>query len=643
MSDRRQAGEAEIREGLEDALSQLGRGGAGHPGGSAWPLPDPCDVTPLGVDDAGRYWFSTVRGNLVCKPGAGLTAGVVSNELFVGEIGFLRDQWKARSTREVWDNVSCAAALVQACALMGSFDPRNVRGPGIWWEGDAEWTEAGPGPVVLHCGDQIGRAAWKKGKLAKIKWQRAGCRIGRYVYKGGLAPLPRPADDPATDAEVESLAEFLGTWNLADGSAAVDLLMGLSGLSYVPGLPRHRPYGVLVGNTTVGKSTMFRLFQALHGGHHGAAWRKERMTAALCRDHFRNTRSAGLILFNEFEYDKPEARAMIPVLRDHYTRGEGGWGRGGPDGVDEDGADFSAIVGGINPPPFDDQDANRQVVIAMLPLVDTADAAEVDRCMVRAMALGPKLLRRLLEFLPLWPVAYAAYAGALKASRKGDPALDRAINTYGTVLAFNDVLRFGAVRQERLESWGKRLAWTASTSDERRSLGQRALDRLLSHRVNQWVGGDQHTVAEFLLENLNTHDFEGPLSAVRRLGITWTDVGPGRDMAEGRWLAISTTFSGVSDLFAKVEALDEGRWQRALLSLEGARRTDAVRFGRHDFGAGASKELRTRAILIPVEHLGFADADKDERERAARAAMGWTPTPLKPASDDPDFALGDDE
>lgn len=618
------------------------------------PLPPGCPVTALGHCE-GTYWFSDPIGQVRAK--RTLRSGDLT-DLVLGRIEWLFEHFKLGNRVDKWNDTAAAAALIKACVSAGPFDGSKIRGPGIWWEADRTDAKGMPGAIVIHAGDVVQRGWWEGGRLTLGPLWSAGCRIGAWVYKYSVAE-PRIAKKAASDQEIAGLVDFIASWNWPDGRDDAYLFLGAMGVGFLPALLRHRPIPLIEGDTGCGKSSLFDLVERSHGG---AAFRKESPTAAWVRDKIAEQRAARLYILNEFEAKSGgnnRAEELTELLRFAYG-GEGGWGRGGRDGAEGDAPDLAGMVGAIMAPPAQPQDHNRRVVLKLLPLeVDEQALVTFEDRHARAVALGPKVRRRLLEAWPRFVEVYRLYQAALVKDRH-EP---RTITTWATTLALADVLAFGKSDPARIAHWADKLAKMRLAAVGPSRAPQEVLNRLVHYRIEEYRGSTKHTVQEYLLEAVGMERPDDTMAVCKRIGITLTDVrvpDPGNPhYAEAaamggevprttqRFLAISTTATGVEEIFRNT-VFAAGLWKGQLLQLEGARTPEhPIRFGSHAEDGGRAKEIRTRsAILVPLKHLGILDVDATGREvvvdgLAAKAAQqpGQSGGDWKPGSD---FELNDD-
>ena len=569
-------------------------------------LPDNCPVIALGVDEKGGYWFCNDGGVPMRVSGAGMTSNKIAFELFEGDVGWLQDHFAPRNkNKEEYNSYGCASALVRAAKAAGHFDPKNVRGPGVWWFDDQEWdAEGNPGKIVVHVGDKVAIGAWDLRGRLHLDWTRVGVRLGKYVYKFG-PPQIRPSSQTVTAREVQWLKALLGTWAFARGADAVHLTVGLIALGYVPAIPRHRPIFVYEGSTGTGKSTLFRLLVELMGGN---AVRKERWTSALVRDVLNTKNSAPMVIINEFEAtgDDTSKKGIIEFLRETFTRGEGAWGRGGNDMLDAAPPDLVGVIGAINTPAMDPQDLNRQVALRLMPLHGKLSDYKLNRRMATARKLGPKLFARVLQEIPRYQDVYARFAQGL-ASKGHSP---REVNTWGNALTFADLLCHDRLDPARVDYWMDRLLPLGKDGGGR-AAGHIVLQKIMSARVAEWSAGIRRTVMEVVLEAWNHDQPYSVTTDIRRMGIAVTDVSVSKDI-KVRYLALSR-FHPELDAMFRGTAWANGGWQKALLQLDHPEVVEwhhPINFLKIDNDANGKSSLsRNKAIIVPIEHLGFETAD----------------------------------
>lgn len=581
-----------------------GRGRDGADGGDL--LPNNCEVRPLG-HRKGTYWFADPKGQIREYRRLGEAEQV---SLFLGRTKWLVENFSERKGNKGWNVTEASAALIAAAVDAGWYDPDAVRGPGVWWEGDA-WDGTEPGRFVIHHGDEVQRGRWFQDSgewiLQLSRPQRAGCRIGAYVYPGDKVEA-RPAEAPATEEEVAEYEAFLATWNYAMGEFGARLILGAQALSYIPGLLQRRPIVFVQAQSRAGKSALLKTTALVNG----RAWQFEDASAPGLRDLVEGTRCSRLVIVNEFEATAENDRAdgVIRFLRYNYTEGEG---RSVVFGRESAPTHLFTILGGIVPPPVREQDANRRVVVRLLPLEvseeDKLDFADRQR---QAAAIGSKLYRRVLWNFGRWRETWRAYAkGMLKA---GFDVRD--VDTWATSMAGWDIARFDEFDPARVDEWLKVVKPEAM--DKPLSIPEAALVHLLTFRIDEWAGGGKRTIGEHLADGLaapaGSYRRNEALKSAKRFGVTLTTLGGKwtENGADGKVIVGGTDYIAVSKAHGGLESIYRGTdfgggaWATALKELDGAMDSPIpIRLGDGSVKLGKDGEgSRSRAfVLVPASFL----------------------------------------
>lgn len=549
-------------------------------------LPPDCPVRPLG-HKAGTYWFSDPEGQIREYRRLGEAEQV---SLFCGRCGWLALNFAERKGNKGWAITEASAALIAAAVAAGWYDPDAVRGPGVWYEtGPAD--DGTPGPAVIHLGDRLVQARWDDGALMMASPTKAGRRIGSYVYPAA-PPEMAPALDRATQAEVARFEQFLCTWTWARGRAGARLYLGAVALAWLPALLERRPVVFVQAGSGCGKSALLTATALTNG----RALQLEVKSAPGIRDLCDLDRGARLLILNETESkaDNQRSDGVTELIRYNYTAGEGRAALHGRASVP---TQLFTILGGIIPPPVDEQDANRRVVLRLLPLTASArDKVLFSRRAREAATLGPRLYRRMLWAWGRWPQTLEAYQIAL-----ADAGFDsRGIDTWATLLAGWDLIRYDDLNEDRAAWWGRRLA--PEVLDKPLSIPETALIHLMTYRVDEWAGGGKRTVGEHLAEGLRKDPGgyrDDALRPIKRFGVTISVVGG------VEYIAVAKDHGGLETIY-RGTAFAGGGWATALRELEGADDSPhAIRFGDGTVklkGKGEGGE-RARAVLLPTTLL----------------------------------------
>ncbi|WP_298558631.1 hypothetical protein [uncultured Aliiroseovarius sp.] len=140
---------------------------------------------------------------------------------------FWADQFQ---TEKGYSSILAGSALIEGCRTKGPFDPTNVRGRGLWKEGDRIITNLGDDlPEDLQC---------------------------HYLC---FSPVPVEACE---DFEAARLQELIQRFNFGDPGNAV-MLFGWLSISRTGGVLDWRPHGFLYGPPNTGKTTLHNLIAAL--------------------------------------------------------------------------------------------------------------------------------------------------------------------------------------------------------------------------------------------------------------------------------------------------------------------------------------------------------------------------------------------
>ncbi|MGE5515096.1 MAG: hypothetical protein ACM31D_04670 [Bacteroidota bacterium] len=607
-------GDSIIAQGLAAAADTLDhtfgdydpddRGGQGGDGGGD-PLPDDCQVRPLGHMD-GTYYFADPEGQIREYRRLGEAEQI---SLFLGRTNWLVQNFADRKGNKAWNVTEAASRLINAAVRAGWYDGDAVRGPGVWWETFPE-VDGLPGAIIIHYGDRLQRGHFIDDGDGQPRLRlevpiSAGRRIGRHLYKAVPGEC-RPANQPATEADAERLERFVGTWNFAKGEWDARLVMGFLSLSWMSGLLSRRPMAFLQAKPGAGKSALVTLIQLVNG----RAWRRETFTGPGLRDELERARCARPLLLNEAEAkdDNQRFESVVELMRYNYTEGEGASTVYGRRTVP---TSFLAFLAGVLPPPVRETDGSRRIVIKMLPLsASDEDVLDFDDRLAAMAALGPKLYRRVLWNWGRWRQTWRAYAlGMMKAGFQ-----KRDVDTWATVITGWDLLRWDDFDQSRVKQWLDVIS--PDTMEKPLSAPESCLVHLLTYRIDEWAGGGKRTIGEHLAEALEhiagSHLRNEALRGVKRFGVTIITLGgtktaSGETMGGQDYIAIAKAHGGLETVFRGTDFVGGG-WATALKDLDGADDSPvAIRLGTGAVSLGRSdgdKELRSRQfVLIPAEYL----------------------------------------
>lgn len=598
---------------IGEVLGEAFRGEAPPPDEPAVEQPaddiGPPPFTPLGCD--GLSYSIMKHGGQVVE----LAAKEMAHNAIVGLCGDAGDGWLWKAFPQYdrdgdrvvgWALKAAVRYIIRECSKAGWFDPyEDYRGVGVWRYDPGRPPEPDDPPVIVHCGDVLWTGEVARGRLPRPQWFRPG-RWGRHVY-GGARPQMRPADAPATAAEVGELLALFGSWHWERREVDPVLLLGSIGAAMVVGALEWRPSIWLAGDKATGKSTLQRLLGWLLGD---LPLRLADATEASVRQLLAGAARPVLVDELEATLDNTRAEALIRLAqlasqRDggKVARGDAGSGRATLFNLDA-----SFLFASTLRPPLPPAMLTRITVLALRELQATPEEREAIRVRVLAAAkLGPGIRRRMIDSWARYERALEAFYRQLAGAGHGSRAADQ----LGTLLACAWVLAEDGEADDpaRLEAWcGQVSPAELQVRDDEMADHDRCALRLLSSREPGWSGGVQRPIAEMVTLALGlspknlTFDEGMDLPGMQRKA--------GRDLARlglrvypekdglPALLAVSNTCEGIGQIFAGTHWAGRsgatGVWVQALRRVKGAEATEnPVRFG----------EVSTRAVLIPLDSL----------------------------------------
>lgn len=574
-----------------------------------------CPVRALGHMNA-TYYFADPIGQVRALRANDMTTNNLIS-LFQSEIGWLEKNCRAQSRRgtsgmdkTTWHNPTAVARLIAACRREGFFDPDvQTRGPGIW-PFDAELMIgeefAGSEQLVIHTGDRVGWITFSGGRMNEIEWEKAGVRLGEFVYPAS-APQPGVGDDSATAEDIEDLTAMFNRWKWREGATVTQLLLGHVVCQILLALMPYRPSAWIQAVTGGGKSKLLDFLETLVQGR---ALRYENATAAGLREDFKGQNEARPVYINEAESteDNRRLQGLIEMARYVYTAGEGGYRRGGSQGAAHS-PTAMFMFAAVDPPPLLPQDANRIVMMRMAPLKVTSAQMEAFEEEMPALArrLAPKLARRAVEIYPM-------FAGALNTFRKALIAAHhtpRTANTIGVLLAAAHLVQHAAPPDDSdAEEWAKQLdARILASKNDTRSNEGLCLLRLKTHLVKPWKSSEDTPLGHYIRGAVHgggasSLDTTSDQAAIKRYGVAIVTRKDPETGIKKKWIAVANRHEGIIEVF-KGSRWAAGGHIEPLRQLDGAfAPSSPVHF------AGSSD----RATLLPVRYFPQQEIGQGDTE-----------------------------
>lgn len=618
----------------DDDTGDAGGGDGGPTFAHAHALPDDFPIRPLGKRD-GTYWYLDPEGELMPVPRNGfarsLLIATVADLRYLGFHYPVFDRYGEHKP-EGFNTDKCLTHLAQAAKRKGLWSPDDaLRGVGAHASAD--------GGLVLHLGDRV---------LTPEGVQAPGV-LGRFVYPADM-PQPGPCDtavpavddpldcfdDPEADNPAALIAAVLGTWHFARGDLDVRLLLGALCAGVVGGAIDWRPIGWITGGFGTGKSSLHKMFKALHG------------PTALFTE---NTSAAGITA--ELRH------RTVPVFLDEVEAGEDGrreqqlletarlMASGGTKlrsdashGVARFTLRSGVMFSSIRIPPLEPQDKSRMAVFELKALRPGGTMPDLSEARLRPVY--GRLVKRMADGFPRLQHVLEQFKGALlKAGHS-----QRTADVFGTLLAAGEVALTNRdiLDQAYLDHWAGLLdASELAETREDDSDELRCLRFLRTSQVDPWKAAhgtvadacgawrDGHKGQGMALDNkgeLPTSSMPGEMiQADRHLASVGlrivldnqvearTDEGPVVPKGE-LYLAVSNTHEGTSKLF-EASPWRRGGWRQSLKRLPGvAVPRNTVRIG----------GVKGRCVLVPLGQV-FEDPDLRAHLRAGDLSASPAPPP----------------
>lgn len=571
----------------------------------AYPNPDisECPIVPLG-HYANRVVFAMPEGEIRHEAAAKI-GQMLRTDIFACVRGVIfLNNWRDKKERIHRD--LAVIWLVRQCREAGYWDTnRTSRSLGVWpGEGD---------DVVLHLGDQV----WTFGAEGVVK--RSIIDMMR-VRSGPLYRIAPPAPRPAKPAKIkvgEWIRRCLSLWNFEpigrEGLTGADILAGWLMGALLGGVAPFRGHLVVYGSHGSGKTTLVQFMHALASAVAGellnsfsdAGFRAD--ISGLARPVFLDETEASA----SGHGPGPVEQAIVVLRRmstgDGSKRKQGGGENGG---ATTQTALGSALMGAINPPKFETQDASRFIEFRLRPLAAPGDEAPADMdahlktMIAEAKRLAPAIFGRAVLRADQYRHDVAMIKAALVRTGEKPRSADLvAMVAAGRRLLLHDKPLDAAGADLEIAFWRPLLVQRLA-SEVITNVGADALSHLLSfetsvHRddrkisigtIIERVVGDERQFVDML----KSYGLQVWTEAEGRI---WDSDDGGPQGRQGPWLLVANNHPQLKRIFSGTVWED---WRRALGFLDdigpeyATWPTRGVRYG-----AG----LKQRSLAIPLTPL----------------------------------------
>lgn len=476
------------------------------------------------------------------------------------------DHWVERFGNEKDDKVTAGGwdkaldSVITSANTAGVFTPEQMRGRGVWMDGDA---------VVWHLGDRLE----VNGRRVELIDHRSSHHYPR---------LPALAVDPQvatlTDGEGQSILETIRSMGWAGAHDALHLA-GWVVLATVGGALECRPVLQLTNPHGGGKSyTKSKVIERLLAG---LAVSRSNSTEAGIRQTLKADSLPAII--DESEAEDPARRAGHLKLARLSFDGTA-TDRGTTHGQALSYAVRSSIcLIGINAVILNAADRSRTVVISRQQL-PAAEWQPVEKQITERLSttIGARLLRRAVTHLPTLRANAQTFRRAVEGQLAGSGAA-RAGDTYGHLLAGAHLLISTAeIDDGQALGWLDEIGWSAAAAMgetggdvvDGAAEAWQCLRHLLSHE-EPWkleTGTGRITIGELLRER--TPD---AIAALGRRGIKVTDVG----------LVVANDAAALAPIYGRTKWAQGGHVAR-LRDLPGSYPSGQTRFNAHLSGKGTT-------------------------------------------------------
>lgn len=569
--------------------------------GRAPELPQPCPVTPLGVQGTKIFFLDSL--NQICTSPPDCKKGEL--KLWFGndwlETYFPQKDAKGNVVKFNQDHAQ--TALVEDCRAKGIFNPQGrVFGRGAHRARDDEEQ------LVLHMGRKVllANARDRKGHVKAPEYVRPG-QVGDSYFPA-LPGLPEPGAEAATTLEAQTLLKHLQNWRWVDRQAGPLLLLGHIAQMFICGALEWRAHVWLAAPTASGKSALQRLIRAIH-----ADWclATEDASEAALRQMLGDDTLP--VMIDEAEaHDRPERLAQIMNLMKKSSSGAK-MHRGSTDHKAQEFTGQSAfLLSSVLIASMRGEDRNRIAILELLGLPE--DAEQLAENLPEWRKVGRRMHRRMVEQWPRFNATLNLYRREIGRRRFEGRWRD----TYGTFLACADLLLYDDLPQDPIDAMhiepgtGKERIANAVTmilplmavgKREARTDVERVQLHLLSHMLPGAPGKSPEPIGAWLDRAMSLKITPGQFATdepdttideearrklksygLRVVSLERNDKGGWRvddarpEVWEGQYLAVAyQTNKALCEVFKGSEWADGG-WLQSLGKIDGVQRGLKVRF-----------------------------------------------------------------
>lgn len=526
-------------------------------------------VRPLGRIDKTFYFFPRSCGQIMDFTGPSLAS--IQNLVTMAP----RWLWESNFDAKSGDKKMAGEAslmLIEACNMMGIYDPETERGVGMWQDA---------GRAVLNGGDRL---YYPGGDCLPPDFESEavyvmGPRVGRVIA------------DQMANADASEILKICLSLSWKHRQAGY-MLAGWIVIALAAGALRWRSHIVLTGEPGAGKSWVIDNIIKPLLGRLGLS-RDGGTTEARLRMEIGSTSRP--VVMDESESENQKDRANMEQIFMLARKASSGSNVANFNGIYPIRSAFCFAA--INPRIIQGADLDRNTILHLVKS-RSPQAREEFRALERRVsdAITPdaadRLLSRVFHNLPVLLENVEVFSDALTKQE----GVKRFGDQFGTLIAGAFLLTSTKpITPEAAAEWCAKHDWSWSKADNDMSEGEKLLAFILSARVRYDDRGMAREASVGRLIDRALHgdgmDRDAAVAALGEYGMR----------ADQDWLCIGAPSKPIGDMLR--ETTWGGSYRRMLGEIAGAEQRDKMRF---------SPSMRLRAVAVPMRHVIGEDQQQEE-------------------------------
>lgn len=526
-------------------------------------------VHPLGRIGKIFYFFPRHCGQIMDFSGPALAS--IQNLVTMAPRWMWESNFDAKSGEKKMAS-EASLMLIEACNMVGIYDPETERGVGMWGETDG---------AVLNGGDRLYH---RNGDCLPPDYQSnavyvMGPRVGRIT------------DDQMTNQDAAEILKICLSLSWKHRQAGY-MLAGWIVTALAAGALRWRSHIVLTGEPGAGKSWVIDNIIKPLLGRLGLS-RDGGTTEAKLRVEIGST--ARPVVMDESESETQKDRINMEQIFMLARKASSGSNVANFNGVYPIRSSFCFAA--INPRIIQGADLDRNSILHLVKS-RSPQARDEFRTLERRVSAAithdaaERLLSRIFHNLPVLLRNIETFSDALTRQE----GVKRFGDQFGTLVAGAFLLTsIKEISADDAAEWCAKQDWTWTKADNDQSEGEKLLAFILSARVRYDDRGMAREASVGRLIDRALHgdglDRDAAIAALGEYGIR----------ADQEWLCIGTPCKPMMDVLRETQW--GGSYRRMLGEISGAEQRDKMRF---------NPSMRLRAVAIPMRHVIGDDPPQEE-------------------------------